>query len=145
LTLLTDVFDTIKRSEIMSRVRSSGNLATELRMIQIFRSYRVTGWRRKALLFGKPDFVFPGARLALFIDGCFWHGCKKHGSVPGTNNLFWMKKLERNKRRDRIVNARLKSLGWFVLRLWQHELKDPEKVVKRLSRHLSIITSSLDN
>jgi len=66
----------------MSRVRSKGNNATELRLIQIFRDNRITGWRRNWPLKGKPDFVFPKKRIAVFVDGCFWHGCPEHGSLP---------------------------------------------------------------
>jgi len=68
---MVDVFEAEKRSEIMSRVRSSGNLATEIRLIRIFRTYGINGWRRNISVFGKPDFVFPKSRLAVFVDGCF--------------------------------------------------------------------------
>jgi DNA mismatch endonuclease, patch repair protein len=69
--------------------------------------------------------VFPRFRLAIFVDGCFWHGCSKHASVPQSNQEFWERKLARNKQRDRIVNRKIKELGWKPMRIWQHELRDP--------------------
>lgn len=133
---MADVFEAQKRSEIMSRVTSSENRATELRLIRIFRTHRITGWRRKLSLFGRPDFVFPKSRLVVFVDGCFWHGCPRHGSIPATNSQFWQQKLERNKARDRLVNGRLRALGWRIVRIWQHDLTKPTKVVSRISRRL---------
>jgi len=73
---MADVFSARKRSQIMSRVLGRGNKATELALIVLLRRHQITGWRRAARLFGKPDFVFPKHRLAVFVDGCFWHGCQ---------------------------------------------------------------------
>jgi DNA mismatch endonuclease (patch repair protein) len=133
---MADIFDSAKRSEIMSRVKGRGNLATEGRLLKILRQNRISGWRRQFALFGKPDFVFPKERLAIFVDGCFWHGCPMHGSIPVTNAAFWLEKLERNKMRDRIVNRELRRQGWRILRLWQHEFKDPKKVNRRVQRYV---------
>src|SRR5690349_17496560 len=99
VTDMTDVFSVSKRADIMSRVKGEGNQATELRLIFIFRKYEIVGWRRKIPLFGKPDFVFPKCRLAVFVDGCFWHGCPKHQALPGSNPKFWRLKLSRNQAR----------------------------------------------
>jgi DNA mismatch endonuclease, patch repair protein len=132
---MADVFTRKKRSEIMSRVKGRENLATELRLIGVLRAYGIKGWRRNARLFGKPDFIFPETRTAVFIDGCFWHGCPSHGSVPQSNRIFWKGKLARNKKRDRLVNKRLKELGWTPLRIWQHELRKPDQLVRRLERY----------
>ena len=134
---MTDVFTPRKRSDIMSRVKSRGNRATELRLVQILRSYRIRGWRRNLSVFGSPDFVFRRPRLAVFVDGCFWHGCPLHGSIPSTNYEFWKAKLAKNKARDRLVNRRLQALGWRIVRLWQHELSEPSKVATRILRKLS--------
>jgi DNA mismatch endonuclease, patch repair protein len=81
---MTDIWDKRKRSEVMSHIRSHGNKDTELRLMQIFRAARNTGWRRKQNLPGKPDFVFRNARVAVFVDGCFWHGCPKHYRPPSS-------------------------------------------------------------
>ncbi len=135
---MADVFDKKKRSEIMSRVKGRGNAATEVRLVSVFREHRITGWRRQYALFGKPDFVFPKRRLAVFVDGCFWHGCPVHGTMPNTNIEFWQKKLQRNRERDQKVNRELKKVGWRIVRVWQHELKDPNKVAQKLVRILVV-------
>ena len=134
---MSDVFSKQKRSEIMSRVKSRGNAATELRIIRIFREHGITGWRRHIALFGNPDFVFPKARLAVFVDGCFWHGCPTHGGGPASNRAFWERKLARNLSRDRLVNRTLRKRGWRVLRIWQHDLRYPASVAQRVSKTLS--------
>lgn len=133
---MADVFSPAKRSEIMSRVKARGNLSTEVRLLGIFREHRITGWRRQFPLFGKPDFVFPTHRLAVFVDGCFWHSCPSHSSAPVTNAVFWREKLERNKTRDRLVNRELRRQGWRILRFWQHEFKDTKRIRRRLRRYL---------
>lgn len=119
---MADVFTKAKRSEVMSRIRSSGNKETELAMIKLFRKHKITGWRRHYPVFGKPDFVFPDLKLAVFVDGCFWHGCPKHSNVPRNNRAFWKRKLDANKARDRRVNQVLRQNGWCVIRIWEHDL-----------------------
>lgn len=81
---------------------------------------------------GKPDFVFSKQKVALFVDGCFWHGCPKHANMPRNNQEFWAKKLQGNKDRDKLVNRELRKLGWTVVRVWEHELKEPQKVAARI-------------
>ena len=119
---MADVFSKAKRSEVMSRIRGRGNKDTELALMILLRRHHVTGWRRNQAVFGKPDFVFPKARLALFVDGCFWHVCPKHCNTPANNRAFWKKKLAANKVRDRRVNQTLRKAGWRVVRLWEHDL-----------------------
>ncbi len=79
LQSMADVFSKSKRSKVMAAIRSKGNKDTELRLAFILRAYGIKGWRRHYPLPGKPDFVFPKQRLAVFVDGCFWHSCPKHG------------------------------------------------------------------
>jgi DNA mismatch endonuclease (patch repair protein) len=67
------------------------------------------------------DVVFPGAKVAVFVDGCFWHGCPEHGTWPRNNAEFWRDKIEGNVRRDRDTDARLEADGWTVVRVWEHE------------------------
>ena len=126
--MAADIFSKTKRSEVMSAVRGKGNKATELRLVEIFREQKITGWRRHAPVFGSPDFVFPKLKLAVFVDGCFWHGCPEHGTLPATNKVFWETKITRNRARDREVNRELKKRGWRVLRLWEHELRKKREV-----------------
>jgi len=130
---MADVFTTRKRSDIMARVRSKGNLNTELALIRAMRTAGIAGWRRNAPIFGKPDFVFTKERVAVFVDGCFWHSCPIHGTRPKTNGEFWTKKLLANRRRDRNVTRILRAHGWRVLRIWQHELR-PTNVRRSLNR-----------
>lgn len=72
----------------------------------------------------RPDIVFPRARLAVFIDGCYWHACPNHGTQPRRNREYWEPKLRRNVERDREVDAGLQQSGWLSLRFWEHELPD---------------------
>jgi DNA mismatch endonuclease (patch repair protein) len=117
-------------------VKGRDNRATELRLMGMFRAYGIKGWRRNARLFGKPDFIFPELRTAVFVDGCFWHGCPLHGSIPESNRTFWKEKLARNKKRDRIVKRRLDELGWKTVRIWQHELRKPDQLIRRFRKFL---------
>ena len=118
----------------MSRIRGRGNKDTELALAKLLRRHGITGWRRNQPVFGKPDFVFRQVRLALFVDGCFWHGCPKHATKPANNRAFWRRKLSSNKTRDRLVTRTLRKTGWRVLRIWEHELakKNETRLVKRL-------------
>ena len=106
----------------MSRIRGKGNASTEQRMIRLFRERGIKGWRRNWPLPGKPDFVFPKLRIALFVDGCFWHRCPKCYHKPATNADFWEAKIGRNVERDKEVSRELKNRGWKVVRVWEHEL-----------------------
>ena len=129
---MADVFTKAKRSDVMSRIRSRGNADTELALVRLLRVHGITGWRRQAQLKFQvrgskfqvePDFVFREVRLALFVDGCFWHCCPKHGTQPKGNAAFWRKKFAANQSRDRLVTRTLRKIGWRVLRIWEHELK----------------------
>jgi DNA mismatch endonuclease (patch repair protein) len=145
---MTDVFSKQKRSEVMSRIRSRGNKDTELALAKLLRANKITGWRRhlnlrftnddlrmtkttrgnrKSKIVNRkfavrPDFVFLKSRTAIFVDGCFWHGCPRHGTQPKGNRSFWKKKFARNQARDRLVNQTLRRAGWRVLRIWEHDL-----------------------
>ncbi|MGI9306607.1 MAG: very short patch repair endonuclease [Gammaproteobacteria bacterium] len=132
--MCADVFTPEKRSWVMSRVRSSGNKSTELRFAGILRREKICGWRRKFPAFGKPDFVFPKEHVAVFIDGCFWHYCPRHGHFPATRRKYWRDKIARNRARDREVNRHLRRCGWKVLRFWGCELKDAARLCRKLRR-----------
>jgi DNA mismatch endonuclease (patch repair protein) len=156
---MPDVFSKRKRSEVMARIRSRGNRDTEVALARLLRGNGITGWRRQQKLkiegrkrragTARPskvgiDFLFPKRRVAVFVDGCFWHGCPKHSpparwlrksSMPSRRSLrlcgstdlrtgkaFWREKLAANKARDRFVNRQLRRQGWRVVRIWEHEL-----------------------
>lgn len=139
-----DIFTKAKRSSVMSRIRGSGNKDTELRLIGLLRAHGITGWRRGVALFGKPDFVFHRARVAVFVDGCFWHRCPKakHSPLPKARADWWAAKLLRNKSRDRLVNRTLRKAGWTILRIWECDLarKNWLRVALRLRRALGLLT-----
>jgi DNA mismatch endonuclease (patch repair protein) len=105
-------------------------------MISVFRKNGFTGWRRNYPLEGRPDFVFPKQRIAVFVDGCFWHGHPSRCRVPASNREYWTAKIEKNKKRDRLVNRRLKEMGWKTLRVWEHEV-DSAKTAGRIEKALS--------
>lgn len=134
---MVDTLTPRKRSEVMSRIRSQGNKATELKLIKIFRLFGFIGWRRNQRLLGKPDFVFRKRRLAVFVDGCFWHGCPRCYRRPNSNRKFWDAKVRQNRKRDVIVNRYLRKQGWRIIRIWEHQLHDAERLVKRLQLALS--------
>ncbi len=129
---MADVLTKAKRSQVMAAVKSRGNRTTELKLASILRAARVTGWRRHQALPGRPDFTFRLARLAVFVDGCFWHGCPRHCRMPRSRTAFWNPKIARNKERDRQVRRLLRQRGWRVLRIWEHSLARPAATIRRL-------------
>jgi DNA mismatch endonuclease (patch repair protein) len=134
---MPDIWSADKRSLVMSRVRGRDNEATELKLLTLLKQNKITGWRRHLPLPGKPDFAFPKYKVAVFVDGCFWHGCPKCYTRPKTNRKFWDKKREDNMTRDRRVNRQLRRQGWKVIRIWQHSLqKSPHTCVIRIHRAL---------
>ncbi|MEN3942037.1 very short patch repair endonuclease [Prosthecobacter sp. SYSU 5D2] len=164
---MTDIFTPEKRSEVMARIRSTGNKDTELKLMAALREADIKGWRRHAIvkvaaataggvrttssasprsragekpkktakiaLKVRPDFVFWRARVALFVDGCFWHGCPRHGTRPRQNGEFWSAKILRNQARDRKVSRVLRRDGWSVLRIWECTLT-PRRIIATLAR-----------
>lgn len=131
-----------KRSEVMSHIRSKGNKSTELKLIALFRATRISGWKRNSKIFGKPDFVFPKCKLCIFVDGCFWHGCKlcPSGRIPKSNRKYWEDKIEKNRKRDKKVSKILRNEGYFVIRIRECQLKKNPK--KQLSRIINAIEKS---
>jgi DNA mismatch endonuclease (patch repair protein) len=111
---------------------------TENRKSKI-RNPNLIGASSPRLLRVKVDFVFRRERLALFVDGCFWHGCPRHATKPKNNRAFWQRKLSANKTRDRLVNRALRRTGWRVLRIWEHELakKNEARLLRRLLAFIS--------
>jgi DNA mismatch endonuclease (patch repair protein) len=134
---MPDVFTPQKRSQVMARIRGKGNKETELALAILLRRNRVVGWRRHVPITGRPDFVFRKQKVAVFVDGCFWHCCPKHSNMPANNRLFWERKLGANKRRDRHVTATLKAAGWTVIRIWEHDIRArPGGCISRIARAL---------
>jgi DNA mismatch endonuclease (patch repair protein) len=121
----------------MRAVKASGNASTEMRMITILRANAITGWRRRQSLPGKPDFTFRKERVALFVDGCFWHGCPRCHRAPRERADYWAGKVAGNRRRDRRVAEALREAGWRVMRVWEHALASEPAIVARLNRMLA--------
>jgi DNA mismatch endonuclease, patch repair protein len=136
-----DIVTPQERSRIMSRVKSRGNQSTELKLLELFSLYKLKGWRRKYLIKGSPDFVFLKRRLAIFVDGCFWHGCPKHCRIPKSNEEYWVTKINQNKKRDYKVTKELRGKNWTVIRLWEHELKD-NQFKRKMNKIKRVIHSS---
>jgi DNA mismatch endonuclease, patch repair protein len=121
----------------MSAIRSSGNKDTELRLVSLLRLHGIRGWRRGQKVPGKPDFVFRRERVAVFVDGCFWHGCRWHCRLPKSRQSFWIPKIVRNKSRDREVARLLRKGHWRMLRIWEHELRAPSRVAAKVKAMLA--------
>lgn len=134
---MADVFEKSKRSDIMKKVRSKNNRSTELRLIDVFHKYGVKGWKRNYPVKGHPDFVFLAQRVAVFVDGCFWHGHDCRNTRPADNQDYWNKKRERNMKHDIAITALFEKRGWKVLRICECELRKKKEsdLVERLKQY----------
>jgi len=135
-----DRLDSITRSALMSRVKSRGAKSTERRLRALLVQSGTRGWLlgHRFGLPGRPDFVFPKARVAVFVDGCFWHGCRRCRTIPKSNHPFWAAKIGVNQARDRRVTRALRACGWNVVRIWEHELReDSPRTLERIQRAMS--------
>ena len=131
-----DTFSKKKRSEIMSNVKDRDSTIE----VKVRKALHQAGYRyRKNVtsMFGKPDLVFAKSRVVVFIDSCFWHGCRWHCKMPESNKSFWIKKINRNKARDKEVNKYYRDCGWTVVRIWEHQInKDFDTVIKKITEKL---------
>ena len=121
----------------MKKVRSKNNRSTELRLIDVFNQYGIKGWRRNYQVKGHPDFVFLSCQVAIFVDGCFWHGHDCRNTRPSDNAEYWNKKRERNMKHDIEITALFEKRGWKVLRIWECELRKKKEtdLVERLKQY----------
>jgi len=118
-----DNVDPKTRSVIMKSVKSKGTKLEE----KVFNALRKRGIEFESHaedLLGKPDIVIRDYKIVIFIDSCFWHGCPQHLRVPKSNIDYWQKKIERNKARDKEVTKHYTDSNWYVIRIWEHELKE---------------------
>jgi DNA mismatch endonuclease (patch repair protein) len=125
-----------RRSWLMSRIRGKGNERTEQRLAKLMRAEGIKSWRRHQPIPGRPDFSFRKQKVAVFVDGCFWHGCPRCFRLPKQNRAFWKAKIERNRKRDRSVNGRLRRLGWKVIRIRECMLKNSNKNIQIIKNAL---------
>ena len=122
----------------MQRVKSKGNKTTEVALIKVFKAEGITGWRRNYPVKGHPDFVFMKEKVAVFVDGCFWHGHDCRNTKPSQNAEFWNKKRDKNKRHDEEVTKLFMDRGWKVLRIWECELRKKNQLVLSAKLHQEI-------
>jgi len=110
----------------MSRVRSSGNKSTELAVEATLCDEGLNGWiKHPTEVPGRPDFYFPAEKVAVFVDGCFWHACPRcDRNTPSTRPEFWSAKIEATRLRDNRIRRKLRGAGFSVIRVWEHEVKD---------------------
>lgn len=135
-----------KRSQAMRAVKGRKNKTTEMRLRSALVRASIHGWKmRMPGTLGMPDFIFPREKVAVFTDGCFWHGCPRcYHSPIKSNTAYWTEKIKRNISRDRRVNRRLRNAGWRVLRFWEHELKRSlEFAVVRIQKEVSRVREEL--
>lgn len=119
-----DVFTRAKRSSVMAAIRSRGNRSTERVFAAFLRCARLRGWTlHHGGVVGRPDFFFLEKQVAVFVDGCFWHGCPKCFQAPRQNASFWARKIAANRHRDRTVDRTLRRQGIRVVRVWEHDIE----------------------
>jgi len=134
---MTDVLTREQRKLNMSRIRAK-NTGPEVRFRKLLFANGIRGYRIHYKLTGKPDIVFTKRKIAIFIDGCFWHKCPVCFQEPETRKEFWMKKIQSNIERDKKVNEKLREDGWTVIRIWEHEIrKNPFQVLEKIRDVLS--------
>ena len=130
-------FGDLNRGQLMSRVRSTSNKTTEIQLAQLLRKAGLSGWRRHTPLPGRPDFVWPKMKVAVFVDGCFWHGHNCRNLTSKTNASAWRDKIVKTQARDRRTNRQLRLLGWKVIRIWECRLaRVPHHCLRRIRRKL---------
>jgi len=136
LNQMADKFSKETRSRIMSSIRSK-NTKPEITIRRLLWSRGIHYRIHDKSIFGNPDISSKKNKVAVFIDGCFWHGCKSCYQKPKTNTVFWNKKMTANRKRRSDVISRLKNDGWNILEIWEHDVKSrPNSVVERISKML---------
>ena len=138
---MSDIFDKRTRSEIMRSVKSKNTKSTELALIKLFKENHITGWRHNYNVKGHPDFVFLNKRIAIFVDGCFWHGHDCRNTRPADQAEYWAKKRERNIQHDKEITLMFEKRGWTVVRIWECELKK-KNLPQTKERILSLLVSN---
>nr|BFD63654.1 hypothetical protein BdHM001_23350 [Bdellovibrio sp. HM001] len=131
---MADIMTKEQRSRNMAKIRSYDTNPEQIAKL-ILRRF---GWylRDGRHEWGRPDFINKRRKIVVFVDGCFWHKCRFHFTMPKSNVKFWREKIERNVVRDRQVNFEYRKLGYTVIRIWEHELKFPDKLNAKISRRI---------
>ena len=130
---MTDVLSPEQRKLNMSRIRGK-NTGPEVKLRKLLYARGIRGYRIHYNISGKPDLVFVKMKIAIFIDGCFWHMCPVCFQEPETRKEFWMKKIKSNVERDNKINEQLLNEGWTIIRFWEHDVrKNPEQIIGKIS------------
>lgn len=139
---MVDVFTKAKRSQIMSRIKGKST-SPELRLVRLLKEIGFQPQRHKKQLPGSPDVVLPNIKLAIFVNGCFWHGHKRcaRAKLPSTNTLFWKLKICKNMQRDAVQRRELRNMGWHVLTLWTCKTVTRSTLNARLRRYFHVKTN----
>ncbi len=134
--IMGDTVSKKKRSEIMSAVKSKDTkMEIAFRKLIWREGFRYS--KNSSKYFGKPDIVLKKYKTAIFLDSCFWHGCKKHCRIPETRKKYWTEKIKRNKERDTEVIHHYRKIGWKLFRFWEHEIsKNIDKIISKISKIL---------
>ena len=133
---MVDVHTKQQRSFNMSRIKGK-NTKPEIKLRKVLFKNGCRGFRVSSKITGKPDIVFTKKKIAVFIDGCYWHKCMKCFIKPKTKTKWWMEKINRNVTHDNEVDTQLKSYGWKVLRFWEHDInKSIDKVLNKMITQL---------
>jgi DNA mismatch endonuclease (patch repair protein) len=135
---MTDIFSKELRTKVMKAVRSRGNQTTELKLISLFNANHITGWSRNYPVKGHPDFAFKNRRIAVFVDGCFWHAHDCRNIRPKANERFWEDKRNKNIEHDKAITHVFLERRWKVLRIWECEL-NKDNLPRTLSRIRAVI------
>ena len=132
---MADKISKEQRRKNMQAIQSQSKLENKVSRMLWNKGFRFR--KNDRTLFGKPDISIKKYKVVIFIDSCFWHVCETHGTQPKSNQKYWDKKLSRNKERDQEVTAYYLKKGWFILRIWEHQVKeDPEKTVEELAQFI---------
>ena len=131
---MTDTVSKKKRSKIMKAVKSKDS-EIEVKFRKAIWKVGLRYRKNPTKYFGKPDLVLKKYKIVIFVDSCFWHGCKQHCRLPSSNKKYWIEKIERNKKRDKEVNRYYRKLGWKIIRVWEHEIqKGSQKIIKKINK-----------
>lgn len=137
---MTDVLNPEQRKRNMSAIRGK-NTKPELKIRKMLWENGIRGYRVHYKLPGKPDIIFPKYRIAVFIDGCYWHKCPECFREPITNKEFWMEKINGNVERDIKINNELENMDWVVLRFWEHDVrKNPDKIIHIIAEKIESVS-----
>ena len=133
---MSDIWSKTKRFEVMSRIRGKGNQETNVRMARMMRMTGIKGWIRHLSISRRQELSFLKQKVGVFVDGCFWHGCFKCFQLPKQNRAFWKAKIEGNRKTDRLVDGRLRRLGWKVIRIRECQLGKADNVLVKVKKAL---------